>query len=169
MTHGTKGPFLTSNLPLAGTLGSGTLGIECRDGGTNKDYQVVFTFPTALVSLSGATVTPGAGGSGSLDGPPIISSDKTQVTVNLTNVSNAQTITITLQGVNDGANTNPYDVPIPMGVLIGDTAPDGSGDGLVNSADVSLTQSKSGQATDASNFREDVNADGSINRSDAVL
>jgi hypothetical protein len=151
------------NLPLAGTLGAGTLGIECRDGGALKDYQVVFTFPAALVSLSGATVTPGPGGSGSLDGDPII--DGGQVTVNLTNVSNAQTVTITLLGVNDGINTYPYDVPIPMGVLIGDTAPDGS----VDSADVTLTRQQVGKTVTDLNFREDVTVDGSINRSDVSV
>src|SRR5439155_897695 len=145
-------------LPLAGD--AGTPGIECRDGGANKDYQVVFTFPTALVTLSGATVTPGAGGSGRLAGPPIISSDRTQVTVNLTNVSDVQTITIRLLAVNDGINTNLYKVTVQMGVLIGDTIPDGSGS--VDSADVSLTRQEVGQTADASNFREDVNVNGSI-------
>lgn len=162
--HGTAGPF-DINLPLAGD--AGTPGIECRDGGANKDYQVVFTFPTALVTLSGATVTPGAGGSGRLAGPPIISSDRTQVTVNLTNVSDVQTITIRLLDVNDGINTNLYKVTVQMGVLIGDTIPDGSGS--VDSADVSLTRQEVGQTADASNFREDVNVNGSITSSDVSL
>jgi len=67
--------------------------------------------------------------------------------------------------VNDGVNTNPYDVPVPMGVLIGDTIPDGS----VDSADVSLTKSQKGQTADASNFREDVNVSGKITSSDVSL
>ena len=38
-----------------------------------------------------------------------------QVTVNLTGVTNAQTITVTLGNVNDGVDFG--DVPVPMGVL----------------------------------------------------
>ena len=66
-----------------------------------------------------------------------------QVTVNLTGVSNAQRIVITLFGVSDGMNTS--NVNIPMGVLLGDT----SGNGSVNASDVSLTKLKSGQPVDA--------------------
>ena len=41
-----------------------------------------------------------------------------QVFVNLTGITNAQTIQVTLVGVNDG--TNVANVVIPMGVLLGD-------------------------------------------------
>ena len=51
------------------------------------------------------------------------------VTVNLTGVTNAQKITITLFGVNDGTNTG--NLGIPMGVLLGDT----SGSGTVDSTE----------------------------------
>jgi len=46
-----------------------------------------------------------------------------------------------------------------MGALVGDT----NGDGLVNSGDALQTRNRSGQATDASNFRSDVNVDGVVN------
>ena len=49
-------------------------GVECRSGGASRDYQVVFSFPNA-VTLSGATVTPQAGMSGSMFGAPVISPD----------------------------------------------------------------------------------------------
>ena len=52
-------------------------------------------------------------------------SGTTAVTVNLTGVSNAQTITLTLSGVNDGATTG--DVGVRMGVLLGDTTVNGNG------------------------------------------
>jgi hypothetical protein len=52
-----------------------------------------------------------------------------------------------------------------MGVLLGDT----TGDGFVNSADISQTKSQSGQPVTSSNFREDVNADGFTNSADISL
>ena len=135
-------------LPLTGAAG-----IECRTGGVNSNHQVIVTFPS-VVSLTSASVTTGTGSVSS------VTVSGGQVTVNLTGVSNAQTIVITLFGVSDGTNTS--NVSVPMGVLLGDT----SGNGSVNATDVSLTKSKSGQAVDASNFRTDVTVSNSINSSD---
>jgi hypothetical protein len=54
---------------------------------------------------------------------------------------------------------------ISMGVLLGDT----SGDGVVNSADITQTRRQSGNVAhddpDA-NFREDITVDGTINSAD---
>ena len=86
-----------------------------------------------------------------------------QVTVDLTGVSNAQTITVTLNNVSDG--THMGNVPVSMGVLLGDT----SGSGSVNSSDISQTKSQSGQPVGSGNFRTDVNVDGSINSSDIAV
>ncbi len=153
--HG-DGATFDIDLPLTGKPG-----IECRSGGANKDYQVVFTFPSA-VTFGSATATPGNGGTGSVSSTSR-SADGKQVTVNLTNVSNVQKITITLLNVNDGSNTN--DVGVQMRVVIGDT----NGNGTVNSSDVSQTKAQSGAAVTSSNFREDVTVDGSINSSDISL
>jgi hypothetical protein len=49
-----------------------------------------------------------------------------------------------------------------MGLLPGDT----SGNGIVNSTDVTQAKSQSGQPTTAANFRQDVNNSGSINSTD---
>ena len=84
------------------------------------------------------------------------------MTVNLTGVTNAQRITVTLLGVNNGTNTG--NVSVPMGVLIGDT----NGDGFVNAGDALQTRNRSGQATDATNFRSDVNTDGFVNSGDTT-
>jgi hypothetical protein len=150
-THGTAGTF-DVDLPITGNPG-----IECRSGGASNDYQVVVTFPSA-VTFNNAAVTSGTGtvSSSSGSGTPVI-------TVNLTGVTNAQTITLTLSGVNDGTNTG--DVGVRMSVLVGDT----NADGAVNSADISQTKSQSGNAVTSSNFREDANADGSINSADISL
>lgn len=155
-THGTAGAF-DINLPLAGNAG-----IECRSGGANSDHQVVFTFLTA-VTLSGATVTPEPGRSGTLAGPPVISPDGRTVTLNLTDVTDAQTIAMTLVGVNNGTSTG--DITAHMSLLIGDT----NVNGVVNASDISQTKSRSGQAISNVNFRSDVVVNGVINASDLAL
>ena len=82
------------------------------------------------------------------------------MTIPLTNVANAQTINVTLNNVNGSTN-----MTIPMRVLIGDT----NGDGFVNSGDAQQTRNRSGQTTDATNFRSDVDADGFINSGDTTI
>jgi hypothetical protein len=133
--------------------------IECRSG-ANGDYQVVATFAVPM-TVTSASAVPGTGGTASLAGAPIISGN--QVIVNLTNVSNAQCLTINLTGVSDGTNSG--NVSMPMAVLVGDT----TGNGVVNSSDISQTQSQSGQAVTSTNFREDATANGLINSSDIAL
>jgi hypothetical protein len=138
-------------LPLTGNSG-----IECRNGGATNYYSVVFTFPDP-VTFSAASVN-GTGSISSTSG-----SGTTTITVNLTGVTNAQTIGVTLFGVNNGMGTS--DVSVPIGVLVGDT----NGDGFVNTGDSIQTRNRSGQATDATNFRSDVNADGFVNSGDTTL
>jgi hypothetical protein len=140
------------SLPLTGSPG-----VECRSGGGSNDYQVVFTFPSA-VTFTNAAVTAGAGSVSGTSG-----SGTTTVTVNLTGVTNAQRITVTLFGVNDGMSTG--DVGLQIGVLIGDA----NGNGTVNASDVSQTKSQLGQAVTNSNFRTDINASGTINASDVAI
>ena len=140
------------DLPLTGQPG-----IECRTGGASGNHTVVITFAVP-VTVSNATVTPAAGGTASVAGAPVVNGS--QVTVNLTNVSNAQTLTINLIGVSGGANSG--NVAIPMSILLGDT----TGNGAVNSSDISQTQAQSGQVVGFANFREDVTANGAINSSD---
>ncbi|HEU0210103.1 MAG TPA: dockerin type I domain-containing protein, partial [Candidatus Udaeobacter sp.] len=88
-----------------------------------------------------------------------------QCTVNLTNVSNGQYLTVNLNGVADSAGRNGNVNGPQMGVLIGDT----TGNGSVNAGDVSQTKGQSGQGVTAANFRQDVNANGSINAGDISL
>jgi len=83
--------------------------------------------------------------------------------VNLSGVTNAQTIVIKLLGVSDGINTS--DVKATRVLLLGDT----SSNGAVNSSDISQTQSQSGQLVTSANFREDVTVNGTINSSDIAL
>ena len=85
------------------------------------------------------------------------------ITVNLTKVTNQQTITITLTSVSDGTTTG--NVSLPMAVLAGDT----NADRFVDSADIAQTKSQSGNAVIGSNFCEDVNVDGFIDSADIAL
>ena len=100
--HGGGGPF-DINLPLTGTPG-----VECRTGGASSDYQLIFTFESA-VTFSSAVVATGVGLVSGTSG-----NGTTTVAVNLTGVSNAQMTTIKLLGVNNGTATG--DVSVPMGV-----------------------------------------------------
>jgi hypothetical protein len=152
--HGTAGMFDIS-LPLTGSK----VGVECRKGGSTHVFTVILTFPVA-VTVGSVSVTPDPKAAGATASVSSASVSGSQVTVNLTGVSNAQRIAITLSGVSDGTNTNA--VSVPMGVLLGDTNRTGS----VTSNDVTLTQSKVGQTVNGTDFREDVDLNGSINSTD---
>jgi hypothetical protein len=148
--HGGAGTF---DIPLPLT---GNVGVECRSGGATNDYQMIVDFPTS-VTVGSASVTSGTGSVSSF------SVSGSQVTVNLTGVTNVQRITVTLHNVNNGTSTG--DVPVSMGVLIGDV----NGNAVVNSSDVSLTKAQVGMPVSGSNFREDVNVNGTISSTDVAL
>ncbi len=152
-THTGVGDFDVS-LPLTGNVG-----IEPRRGsGANFDsHQIVVTFANP-VTLSGATVASSNG-----QATATATASGGTITVNLAGVTDAQTLTVTLNSVNDGSHLG--DVAIPMGVLLGDT----NGDRSVNVGDTLQTRNRGGQATDATNFRSDVNTDGTVNSGDTTI
>ena len=149
-THGAAGTF---DIPLPLTC---NVGIECRSGGATYDYQMIINFANP-VTVGSASVTSGTGSVSNF------SVSGSQVTVNLTGVNDVQRITVTLFNVNDGTHTG--NVPVSMGVLIGDV----NGNAVVNASDVSLTKSQVGNPVTNSNFREDVNANGTISATDVAL
>jgi len=153
-THGTAGTF-DIGLPLTGSPG-----IECRSGGTNGDYTVVFVFANPITSVSGASTS-----AGSVNSRMVNPAEPHEYLVNLTGVPNAQRVTVTLTGIADTAGNATSSLGVVMGVLIGDT----TANGLVNSSDIAQTQSQSGQPVGPDNFREDVMANGLINSSDIAL
>ena len=148
--HGAAGTF---DVPLPLT---GNVGVECRSGGATNDYQMIINFANS-VTVGSASVTSGTGSVSNF------SVSGSQVTVNLTGITSAQRITVTLFNVNDG--THMGNVPISMGVLVGDV----NGNAAVNASDVSLTKSQVGNPVTSSNFREDVNANGTISSTDVAL
>ena len=157
-THGAAGPF-----DVILTL-SGSPAIECRAAGatgTNGvDYQLIFVFPNNLTSV-GSVSAPG------VTTPPTGAIDPvhpTQYIVSLTGVPNQQYTTVTLNNVQDSAN-NAGTVAATFGLLVGDS----NADGFVNSADISQTKARSGQAVGSANFRSDLNGDGFLNSADISL
>ncbi len=161
-THGAAGTF-DVDLPLTGTTG-----VECRSGGATNDYTMVVTF-VGNVTVTGspqAQVTSGmgcVGGGGTCipEGPVSVSGNV--VTIGLTNVTDQQTLNVTLNGVNSASSDEPaVNVVIPMSRLLGDT----TGNRSVNAGDVSQTKGRLGQTVTSANFRADVIANGSINAGD---
>jgi hypothetical protein len=147
LTHGGGAGTFDVPMPL-----SGTAGVECRSSST---YSIVLTFGGGPITSGTAMVSAGTGTAGS----PSFSGST--MTVPLTGVGNAQTLTLTVNNVN---GTLPS-ASVNVGFLIGDTNNDHS----VNAADIGQTKSQSGVALTSSNFREDVNLDGNINSSDIGL
>ena len=152
--HGGAGAF-DIDLPDIGQSG-----IECRSGGPTNDYTMIFTFSQNLVAVGGASVTSGTGSvTSSAIGP-----NPNQYSVNLTGVTNAQYISVTLTGVVDSAG-DVGDFSDTMGVLLGDV----NASGRVDAADVSAVRQQTLQAIDSTNFRDDVNTSSRIDAADVSV
>jgi hypothetical protein len=152
-------------------LTSGAPAIECRsDAASPGTYQLIMMFAGAEttdwytpLTVTSATITldPNASpaATGNVSG---FRADGSQVTVTLSNISNAQTILVNLS-VNDGSDVS--NVTIPMGVLLGDV----NGSGRVDAADVSFVRQQTLQPITSSNFRADINASGRIDAADVSI
>ncbi|MDQ6861849.1 MAG: dockerin type I domain-containing protein [Verrucomicrobiota bacterium] len=159
--HGSAGTFDIA-LPLAGTTG-----VECRSSGLTSDYQLVIDFPTRI-TINGspkALITSGVGmvGTGGTENAGAVSVDGSRVIVPLTNVANAQALTVALNNVTDGNGIG--SIAVPFRILVGDA----NGDGFVNAADAAQTRANAGQLVTATTFRSDLNADGGINSADTSI
>jgi hypothetical protein len=156
--HGAPGDF-DITLPL-----SGSPGIECRNGA--GAYQMRVSFANPITSVNGHPVPVPSdatlSGTGSISSITIASN---VVIVNLTGVTDVQQILMTLLNVSDGTASG--NIPVPMKVLIGDSA--GTGNSTVNAGDVGFVKSVSGQTTGAGNFRADIAINGTINAGDVGL
>jgi hypothetical protein len=149
-THGGAGTS-DINLPVDGS------GIECRSGGANGDYTVVFTFANQLASVGGANVT---SGTASVSNSSI--QNGVDYVVNLTGVSNPQKLTVTLTSVTDTTGNSSPAVAGTMSVLIGDV----NGNKVVSNTDVASVKTQVAAPVGASNFRNDVNVNGVISNTD---
>lgn len=137
--------------------------VECRRGvGTNGDtHTLVFNFAN---NVSAGTVV-WKSGIGSVVNGTSPSFAGTTMSVNVTGVADAQTITVTLRGVKDTFGQVLADTDVQVKFLLGDT----TNDQRVNGSDVAQTKSQTGIAPTQTNFRQDLTADGKINSSDISL
>jgi len=146
LTHGAAGTF-DVNMPLTGVSG-----VECRSATT---YNAVFTFDAPVtsgeVTVTGGTATVGA-----------ITFSGNSMTAQLTGVTAAEIVTLHTQNINgDG---QPHG-DVPFGILVADA----DASRVVAKPDQTLVQGQVNQPVTSANFREDLNADGRIKRSDTNL
>jgi hypothetical protein len=151
MTHGGGAGTFDVNLPLAGSPG-----IEPRSDGTGN-YTIVLTFDQPVNSGSASV----ASGTGNVN---TVSFSGNTMTIALSGVANQQTLAVSTNSVG-GTNTLTTSPSLNVGFLIGDT----TGDGVVNSADITQVRGQSGLVADGTNFREDLTVDGVINSGDITL
>jgi hypothetical protein len=137
---------------------SGTAGVECRlvSGG----MTIVFTFDKAIASASAAV----SGGSATVLGAATPGAGNT-LSVNLTSIANAQTITLSLSNIIASDGGTLASAAVSCRVLQGDV----NGNGTVSAADVAMTKANVGQSVSASNFRTDINENGLISAADVNL
>jgi hypothetical protein len=154
--HGSAGTF-DVDLPLTGSPG-----IECRSGGANGDYTLIFTFANPLTSVGSASVT---SGTGLVTASNIDYGDLHNYIVNLTGVTNAQVLRVSLTNVSDSAGDFSSAVSATMGVLVGDV----NASGIVTSGDTNLCKAQALQPVTNANFRCDVNASGAITTGDVNI
>jgi hypothetical protein len=146
LTHGSAGAF-DINMPLTGTPG-----VEDRSAST---YSAVFTFDTPVTSgevtvLSG-TATVGA-----------ITFSGNEMTAALTGVTDVQTVILHTQNINgDG---QPHG-DVSFSFLIGDV----DGNRTVAKPDGTQIQTDKNQVVDSSNFRDDINLSGRVDKADFEL
>jgi Dockerin type I domain len=163
--HGSAGN-LNINVPLVGTRG-----VECRaaghlpDGATG-DHQLVFTFATPLSSVASVTVSAHnpANATGFVSTSMIDPANHFNYIVNLTNVSNAQYLTVTLNGVTAAGAVTANVVGPQVGVLLGDV----TGNGVVTNTDVGSVKAQVDPTTPVSqeHARADVSANGFVTNTD---
>jgi hypothetical protein len=147
------------DIPLSST----STVIECRTGGANGIYQVVFTFANPLTAAPGFNVQGTYASASGTFGP-----DQSTFIVNLTGVANKQYLTITLTNVTDNAGEQSDSISVPIGILIGAA----TGNTSVSSADISFVKAHSGTAAQPGNIpsiRADVTANGVTNSADISL
>jgi hypothetical protein len=146
LTHGGGAGTFEINLPLTGQPG-----VECRSASGN--FTIVLTFNTP-VNGGSAGVSSGNVSNVAFSGDEMI--------VSLTGIANQQVVTLTATNITGQNGDSISSASVNIGFLAGDT----TGNGTVNSSDISQTKAASGTAANATNFRTDVTVNGFINSSD---
>lgn len=155
--HGTISPPFDIDMPLAGTPG-----VEMRNNGSNS-HQIVFRFAQP-VTFSTASVTPASGKTATVSSTSDPATASSEVIVNLSDVTNIQTLTVSLQGVT-GLGATPINIGVPVAFLMGDVNQTRTVDGN----DVSAVQGKTRQLANGATFKADINYSGRIDGNDVSL
>lgn len=153
-THGTSGTW-DVNLPFGGS----SVGIEPRTGGGSGNHTVVFTFDGASASnplTSGQVAI--SSGVGSIVNTQFIGNE---LIVNLTGVSNQQTIALVLSNITAQNGLAVLSAQSSVGFLFGDI----NYNRIVNVADIAQAKASSG-FFGLGSFRTDVNVNGMVNVAD---
>jgi hypothetical protein len=140
---------------------TGSPAIECRSGGANGDYTIIFTFANTLTSVDDVSLSSGVG----MVSSSWFSGDLLQYVVNLTGVTNAQVITVSLSNVADSVGNFSSTVSASMGVLLGDV----NSSGRTDAGDVTAVRNHAVSIPDQQTFRFDVNASGRIDAGDVTV
>jgi hypothetical protein len=82
--------------------------------------------------------------------------------LNLSDVADRQTISLTLSGVTDSFGQTMAPATVRLSLLFGDT----TGNNAISASDVAQTKANIGQPLTLATFRSDVTANGSISSSD---
>ncbi|MEO7167616.1 MAG: sialidase family protein [Spartobacteria bacterium] len=143
LAHGAAGTF-NVDMPLTGTSG-----VEDRDN--SGTYQAVFTFDTAVTSGNASIV-----GGTATAGTPTFSGSEMRVP--LTGVTDIQTVTIRVSGVNGGSAT----ANVPFSFLIGDV----DASRVVDRPDLNQIRTDRNQPVTGANFRDDIDLSGVVDRPD---
>jgi hypothetical protein len=152
-THGAAGDFdlsIDTTQPITGAV---TVEPRAIGGG----HVLVFQFGSAIISAG--TLTAVDGGGTALGSAVAVPSGNT-VVVTLPVVPDNSRATVSLTNVN-GAGVN---ASASIGFLVGDVNASRS----VTATDILQVKGRSGQVTDATNFRFDLNASGSITASEIL-
>ena len=151
-THGTAGPLdiiidRTKSISQAYT-------VEPRAVGTG--HKLIFTFNSTLSSAG--TITLLNASNQPLTGIGVTSSFAgSALTLNLTNVPDAQRMTIQLANLNGSGSAS-----VAMGFLVGDV----TNSRMVTAADIATVKSRSSQMATSANARYDINLSGDISSAD---
>ena len=156
-THGSAGTF-DIDLPQGGT----SVGVECRQSSTPGTHLLVATFDHPVTNPT-VTVTSGTASVGT------VSASGNTVSINLSGVSDNQTVSLSLgysynysfknsdnvSTTSSGSTT----LPIKAGFLTGDF----TGDGAITPADTQYISQLNGKTASATTFRADTSTSGTIN------
>lgn len=117
----------------------------------------------AARDLHGRTVAPQGSGTATVASTSPPGTPSSEVIVNLANVSNAQTLTVSFTAVTLGGAGNP--ISVKMAVLKGDV----NGTGIATTADTNETKTQALQPASNGNFRADVNTSGTVTTADTNI